>query len=146
MNTKKNKSTSGFQAIDRSHFIIINVYVCECIRLAPSWRLLSRYVTHYYESLRKRNGEVTMPNKKHSARVKLKRAESLMSCAAARLCQFHIESVPQREILDSSGLSNCILSLILYIGLVIHCSLVKVTGSHLASCDLIYVVNCMSCW
>ena len=69
--------------------------------------MLSRYVTHYYESLRKRNSDVTTMNRKHSMKVKLHRAESLVSCAAARLCQFRVQSVPQQEKLDSSGLSNC---------------------------------------
>lgn len=78
--------------------------------------MLSRYVTHYYESLRQRIGDAGLIEKKRSTTVKLQQAASLMSCVALRLSQFHVQSALHRPTskLDCSGLSNCILLLIIH--------------------------------
>ena len=90
--------------------------VNECVRLAPSWRMLNRYVARYYKSLRQRTSSsvgLALKKKKHSTRVKLQRAANLMACVAARLCNFHIPHQPTSE-LDCIGLSSCAFCYTLY--------------------------------
>jgi len=90
--------------------------VNECVRLAPSWRMLNRYVARYCKSLQQRTSSsvgLALKKKKHSTRVKLQRAANLMACVAARLCNFHIPHQPTSE-LDCIGLSSCTFCYTLY--------------------------------